>query len=169
MTITSLEAEETINTQQPEIIGRGPIGKELQITIESSQAYTDTITVDENGDWDWTPPEDLEPGDHTITITYQDDEGLLQTLSQTFTVLAAGSSQLPSFSATPSGEASPSSTPTPTLSPSPTPTLSARTALPSTEGGVPTSGYLTPTFLVFIMGLVLISFGTLSHSLFKKF
>lgn len=170
--ITNPEENEKINTQKPAIKGTGPTGKNLEISIESSQTYTDTIIVDEEGNWQWTPPSNLEPGEHTITITYEDEQNQERTLSRTFTVLAAGESQLPSLTSTPSGEASPSATPSPSpsfsASPSPTVSPSARKSMPSTEEGVPTSGNLTPTFLVFIIGVVLISFGFFGNSLIKK-
>jgi len=168
VTIINPGDEEEINTQKPEIQGTGPAGKVLEITVESPQTYTDTIVVNADGSWDWIPPADLEPGEHTITITYEDEEGQEQTLSQTFIVLAAGDSELPSLTATPSGTATPSPTPSPTASPSPSASPSGRVSMPSTEEGVPDSGYLTPTFLVFIMGLVLITFGLFSNSLLKK-
>jgi len=168
VTITSPSDEEEVNTQKPEIQGTGPAGEVLEITVESPQTYTDTIVVNADGSWDWTPPANLEPGEHTITITYEDEEGQEETLSQTFVVLAAGDSDLPSLTATPSGTATPSPTPSPTVSPSPSATPDGRVSMPSTEEGVPDSGYLTPTFLVFIMGLVLITFGLFSNSLLKK-
>ncbi len=160
--------EETVNTQKPEFAGTGPAGKVLDITIESPQVYTDTLVVDESGNWHWTPPANLEPGEHTITITYEDDWGREKSLSHTFVVLAAGESDLPSLTATPSGEPTPSPSPSPSISPSPSVTPSGRVSMPSTEEGVPGAGYLTPTFLVFIMGLGLISFGLVSNSLLKK-
>jgi len=168
VTITNPSDEEEINTQKPEIQGTGPAGKVLEIIVESPQTYTDTIVVDADGNWDWTPPANLESGEHTITITYEDEEGQEQILSQTFVILAAGDSDLPSLTATPSGTATPSPTPSPTVSPSPSATPDGRVSMPSTEEGVPDSGYLTPTFLVFIMGLVLITFGLFSNSLLKK-
>lgn len=166
--ITNPSEEENVNTQKPEFTGTGPAGKVLNVTIESPQIYTDTIIIDESGNWHWTPPANLESGEHTITITYEDDWGIEKTLSHTFVVLAAGESDLPSLSATPSGESTPSPSPSPSVSPSPSASPSGRVSMPSTEEGVPDSGYLTPTFLVFIMGLGLISFGLVSSSLLKK-
>lgn len=167
ITINNPSEEEEINTQKPEIQGKGPPGKTLEIIIESPETYTDTILVDENGSWHWTPPTNLEPGEHTVTITFEDEEGQEQTLSHTFVVLAAGDNDFPSLTATPSGTTTPSPTPSPTTSPSPSASPSGRVSMPSTEAGVPDSGYLTPTFLVFIMGLVLITFGLFSNSLLK--
>lgn len=162
---------ENVNTQKPEIIGTGPAGVTLDIEIHSEASYSGKITVDAQGDWNWSPPTNLEPGEHTVTASYKDNKGILQKVTQKFIVLASGNSDLPAITASPSAIATPSVSPTPTPSkvatPSPTPTIaseSARKSMPSTESGVPTTGNLTPTFLVFIMGLSLIFLG-----LFFKF
>lgn len=150
-----LEEGEKLNTQKPEFAGTGPAGKTIQILVESP-SYNGNAVVKNDGSWSWTPPTGLPPGEHKITISY-----LGKTLTRTFTVLAAGTSETPSFTATPSATLAPSPTPTKTATASPTPTAtaSARTSMPSTAGGVPTSGDLTPTFLVSIMGLGLILSG----------
>ncbi len=165
--ILNPEPNEKINTQKPEFLGIGPAGETLTITVESPATYSGTIKVDSQGNWRWTPPANLEPGEHKLTVSYKDKDGVIQKITRTFVVLAAGGSELPAITATPSAtstpSATPSATPTPTktASPSPTPTstASARVSMPSTETGVPSSGYLTPTFLVFIMGISLIFLG----------
>ncbi len=176
LAIINPDEDENVNTQKPEFVGTGPVNKNIIITVESPQTYSATIKVNANGDWQWTPPANLEPGEHTVTISYTDDDGQLQKVSKTFMILAAGSSELPAMTASPSSSGttptpSPSLTPTPAISLTPTTTISAtptstssatdssRTSMPSTTSGVPTSGYLTPTFMVFIMGLVLIFIG----------
>jgi hypothetical protein len=166
--IINPDDEENINTQKPEIMGTGPVGKTLTITVQSPATYSGTVKVDSKGNWQWSPPANLEPGEHTVTASYLDENGEKQTVSHTFIVLASGESGLPAMTATPSGSSTPSPTPTtkaatisatPTATTSPTSTTSGRTSMPSTESGVPDSGYLTPTFLVFIMGLSLIALG----------
>ena len=153
LTITSPEKNEKISTQKPEILGTGPVNQTIQIVIESP-TYTGTVKTDSQGNWSFTPSTNLTPGIHTVKVSFGG-----KTISQTFTVLAAGESELPAFTATPSATIIPSPTPTPKLTPSPTATPSARTAMPATEAGVPSPGYLTPTFSVFIMGLVFILIG----------
>ena len=88
----------------------------------------------------------------------KDKNGLLQKITRTFIVLASGESGLPAMTATPSGTATPS--------PTPTSTTSGRTSMPSTTSGIPSSGYLTPTFIVFIMGFSLIFLGLFVKKLF---
>ncbi len=143
LSIINPEEEEDLNTLKPEFAGTGPAGKIISVTVESP-AYTGTVKVNEDGTWSWTPPADLEPGTHTIKVSYGG-----QAISKTFTVLAAGDSELPSFTSTPSA------TLTPTLTPTPQP----RTEVPSTEAGVPEPGYPVPTFIVFLIGSGLIFFG----------
>lgn len=163
VSLESPDSEEKINSAKPQFIGTGTPGTTFTITVES-QPLTDKVTVDSNGSWGWTPPTGLEPGDHTVTIAWKDEAGQTRTLKRSFTVLAAGASDLPSFTASPSGSpASLSPTPSPSPSPSPSPaaTSSTRTTVPSTEGGVPVPGSLTATFGFLIMGLVLLLAGAL--------
>ncbi len=161
ITIISPEQNEKVATSRPEIIGSGPANQTLQITIESP-IYTGTVKTNKNGEWNFIPPEDLAPGTHTIKVSYGG-----KTISRTFTVLAAGENTLPAFTASPSATLTP--TPTLTLTPTPvatsSPTPSPRTSRPSTESGIPTSGYLTPTFLLFTMGIVLLFGGLFFLSL----
>jgi hypothetical protein len=173
--IINPDQNEKINTQKPEILGTAPAGKTLTITIQSPDTYSGTVTVDSQGNWEWSPPDNLEPGEHTVTASYLDENNQEQTVSHTFLVLASGTNELPSIVATPSGTSTPSPTPTSTPSPTPTSTPSSqqtaspsstpistdsgRVSMPSTESGVPSSGYLTPTFLVFIIGCSLIFLG----------
>jgi hypothetical protein len=171
--IISPTNEENIATQKPEIFGTGPASKTLTITIHSAENITATVTTDKQGNWTFTPPTNLSPGEHTVTLAYGG-----KTVTKTFVVLAAGETSLPAFTATPSGTRT---TPTPTkkLTPTPTkkatltpsiartstatatatPTSISRTSQPSTSSGLPTPGNLTPTFIVFIMGLLLVSSG----------
>ncbi len=159
LTIINPEEQEEINTQKPQFLGTGPVGKTLTITVESPATYSGVISTDQTGNWKWTPPENLEPGEHTVTVGYTDDDGKEQKVSKTFLVLAADSSSMPAMTASPSGETSPSAEASPTATPTISSTDSGRTSIPSTEGGIPTSGYLTPTFLIFIMGISFIFMG----------
>lgn len=176
LTITNPTEKEAVNTTKPAILGTAPAGETLTITIESPTPQSGTVVVDTSGDWEWNPPQDLEPGEHTITVSYTDEEGIIRSISRIFTVLAAGTEGLPAFEATPSATAtptpspSPSPTPSPTATPitTPTATPTATPSVPSTEAAVPEPGYLTPTFLLLIMGIGLILLGSVSNILFKK-
>lgn len=144
---------ENVATSSPALQVKGPVGKKVTITVESEPQTTEGV-IGEDGSYIWTPPEDLEPGEHTVTIEYEDDNGILQTIKRSFTVLAAeDSDDLPSITATESA--------TPTLTPTPTPTAteSARTTMPSTESGVPDAGTMTPTLLILLSGIFLFATG----------
>lgn len=140
---------EGIATSTPEFRGKLPAGTEVTITINSETEQTTTVTTDSDGEWSWTPPEGLEPGDHIITLKYEDEAGVLQTIIRSFVVLAAGDDEgVPAFTATPSA--------TPTTTPSPNPTVSPATtmsSMPSTEGGVPAAGVLTQTVWLLTLGV----------------
>jgi len=137
---------EKIATSSPEFRGKAPEGTVIKITVHSAVAQMGTVTVDENGEWAFTPPEDLEPGEHTMTVEYTDENGVLQTLSRTFTILAAADAEgLPAFTATPSATTTPIAT------------RSSMPATASTEIAAP--GTLTPTLVLSILGLGLFFLG----------
>ncbi|MBM3208795.1 fibronectin type III domain-containing protein [Candidatus Shapirobacteria bacterium] len=135
---------EKIPQPRPQALGTGPRKTVLKITL-NSQSYFGEVVTDDQGNWAWTPPEDLPPGDHKLTVRYQDAEGKISLIERKFTVLAAEEGELPSFTSTPSA----------TLTPSPVPTVPPRVSQPGTESGVPKPGVLTPTFFLSMMGIVL--------------
>lgn len=169
--LASPKDKEKVNAQKPQFVGTGTPGTSFTIKIESPKTYSAQVKVDKGGNWSWSPPENLESGNHTATISWKDAKGQTKMVKQGFTVLAAGKSDLPAFSASPSGQAtvsakaspSPSPTAKPKASPppagGPTATASARKSLPSTASGMPVSGSLTPSLGIFIMGLVLLLIG----------
>lgn len=147
---------EVLQTPRPQFFGRGPEGAALEITIESSDPTTGSVTVTEQGEWSFISPRELAPGDHQITVRWRDAEGILQSLTRSFAVNAQEAG--PAFTATPS--ATPTfglPTPTMTLAPSvtavptPTPTV-VRTTQPSTESGTPKPGSLTPSLILLMIG-----------------
>jgi hypothetical protein len=129
LTITTLPQDGVnIISAQPEISGTAPPNTRLTITVHSPTAITAPLTSDESGNWSWLVPEPLDPGDHTLVISYQDDSGVVQQITRYFTIQAAGLSQVDlAYSATPSASPTPapttSPTPTPSASPTPLPTL----------------------------------------------
>lgn len=147
----STENEE-LNTQKPEFSGTGPANKVLTIQINSTTSQSATVTVDDQGQWTFTPSTDLSPGNHTVTVSYVDDNGQTQQIARNFVVLAAGESELPALTSTPSASVSPS----PSLSPGP----EARTTLPSTDSGVPKTGFVSPTYILLFLGS-LFTFGSI--------
>ena len=132
---------EIINATQPAFIGSGPPGTVLAIEIHSTDTYTGTATVNETGDWEFTPPQGLSAGSHSITIAYLDSKGTEQTLTRNFIIAAAGETDVPAITATPSGA---------------TGTDSGRTSMPSTASGVPHPGGGNTSLLLLLTGLGLL-------------
>ena len=155
---------EKINTLKPLFQGTGPPNKILTITIESMEPYTTDITVNEDGIWNFLPPFELSPGDHTLTIDYTEESGEEKTISKNFVILTGGESDLPAIIATPSGElASPSPLPSPSASPRPEDDLAlpeiTRVTQPTTDGSMPATGISLPTILIFLAGIILVTIG----------
>jgi len=170
---------EVVGSSRPEIFGTGGKGAVVKITLESPVTYEAELEVDTDGSWSWVPPQDLEPGSHTLTVDYIDPQTEEeQTFIRTF-VLAAADNDDPSFSASPSGSTiMPTATatsiptvgptvtvgPTSTGSPSPTgtliptgtntPTPQTRTSQPSTESGVPETGFFGLTISILLASLI---------------
>ena len=163
LNIINPTSNENINTQKPEILGTGKPGSRISVTVKSQTAQSGQAIVDVKGNWSWSVPENLSPGEHTITASFTDAEGLLHTVTRNFTVLAAETSNLPSV------ESSPSATPTVTPTPTPIATDIARTKMPSTEDGVPSSGNFLPTLFVFLAGLIFLISGISFPKIIKKF
>ena len=155
VTLESVEPGEIITTTEPEFFGEGPAGVTLTITLES-EPITEAVKVPTSGNWSWSSPEGLTEGAHKITITWRDASGILRTLSRTFIVQAA---EGPSFESTPS--ASPTASPKTSPTPSPTATATPAATATATAAPVPDSGSLTPTILLFIMGIGVIAFAFL--------
>lgn len=144
VTLESHSEGEIISTQDPEFFGKGPVGTEIEIQVES-ELQTDKVTVGNSGNWNWSPPVGLEEGTHIITVKWKDANGILRTLTRNFVVSA---SESPSFVSTPSASPKLTSTPKPT-------TTASSSAIPKQ----PVSGSLTQTLLLFIMGIASILFG----------
>jgi hypothetical protein len=126
----------------------------MTITVESVNPITDEVTIPKTETWTWSPPAGLDPGNHTVTITWRDTQGILRTLTKSFVVSA---SEGPAFVSTPSATLEPETTSTPTP-------IETETPVP-TDIPTPVSGDLTPTLLLFMMGIGVIS---LSIILWKK-
>jgi Big-like domain-containing protein/purple acid phosphatase-like protein len=134
--ITTPTQAEAFSDQQPLFQGRALADTEVDITIQSQQEISAKLQSDGSGSWEFRPPINLAPGKHTVTIKSLDASGVLQTISRSFTVYAAGSqfvepsiSPVASVSAVPTLAPLPTSAPTPTLVPSPTATPSAAPTL----------------------------------------
>ena len=180
ITFTNPSVEgESLNTTQPELRGTGPANTTLQIKIESNPVFQGTVQTSPTGQWSYTPPGNLEPGDHTMTVSYVDANGQTQTQKRTFRVLAQGTSSNPAFTSTPSGslagtggsasasgQASASATPPPTPKPlasgSATATTSTSRVAVATGSPQPQSGGFEFTALMMLLGMGLIGVGLIT-------
>lgn len=179
VTLESVTEGEIISSDKPEFIGDGPTGTKITIAIHSETALSGTTTIASNGSWKWSPPANLSEGAHSITVSWIDASGITRTLTRNFIVQAG---ELPAFVATPS--ATPTGSPTPTPKPTKTPVSTATpTATPvktpsstikptasvsATPASLPDSGSLTPTILLFMMGLGVIVFSFYTWKVSEK-
>lgn len=134
--IITPKENQAFSDQQPLLKGTAEPNEIVNITINSDTPIQAKVTADANGNWSFRPATPLSPGNHTITITTKGANGILRTITQSFTVFAAGSqvspvANPPTATPTPLASPSPSATPTPTPIPTvaPTPAASATPSL----------------------------------------
>lgn len=149
--ILTPKKDEEFSDQQPLLKGIASPGASVKIIIHSSEQIDTQVTADARGNWIYRPTQQLSPGEHTVSITTRDQSGILKTITQSFTVYAAGTTvnQTATPSATPTITTSPapSNTPsptailrptlaptlqptlTPTLTPTPSPTVTIQPAI----------------------------------------
>jgi hypothetical protein len=168
---------ESISTKKPDFFGTGPINSKIKIKVESPIVYNDEITVQNDGSWNWSPPADLTPGEHTITATVIEND-VEKIISRKFIVLAADNNL--SYSASPSATTTITPIPTVSLKTTITPTITKtltptkvatttavptiRTSKPSTSSGIPTTGSLIPTILLLLLSSSFIVFSFYSFN-----
>lgn len=126
--ILTPETDEESTEAQPTFEGTAQPNETIKITIHSDENIQTQVKADASGKWRYTPPKDLSPGEHTITITTKNKNGVLKTITQNFTVFAAEND----ISPTPTPTLLPSETPTPIITPTPTPQISPVPTLPPT-------------------------------------
>ncbi len=158
LSITSPEDDQTFSDLKPEFKGKALPDEKVKIIINSENQIETEVTTDKYGNWSYRPDIELSPGEHTITIISTDTQGILRTITKSFTVYASGSlfsdtlSPTPTItsSITPTITQSPTITPTPTTEPettiSPTITITPTIALSPTITPAPTQIVIqTPT------------------------
>ncbi len=153
-TLESINDGEIITTTDPEFFGSGPKNSNIQISVHSSILQEVATTTDKNGKWSWSPPSNLEEGEHTVTLSWRDTNGILQTITKNFIVSA---SEGPAFESSQSATLA-TATPKATVSPTIKPVIQTPKA---TSVPTPVTGNLTPTIGLFIMGI-----GVLLSSIF---
>lgn len=163
LNITNPTNNEQISTQKPDFFGTGQPNSTLKIKIESPIIINGQTTVSADGSWNWSPPQNLTPGEHTITVTDSNNKSV----TRKFTVLAAEAQT--SFTASPSATTV-IPTLTPTIAPKPTATptyLLTPTSIPvikpSTSSGIPKTGVLLPNFTLISLAIVSIILATVYY------
>jgi hypothetical protein len=98
VTINNPREGEIISSFSPEFSGEAPPGKSVTITVESENPITGVIQTDTSGNWNWKPQQNLEPGTHSITLTWEGENGIQKSIKREFTVEAQNlSTATPSF------------------------------------------------------------------------
>lgn len=156
--LDNLNDGEIVSNTKPQFMGKGPAGTVLTIEIHSQDTISQNVQIGPTGNWNFTPPSDLAPGNHIITVFWKDASGITRSLTRSFVVQAA---EIPAFTASQSGStASPTPTPSPLISPTPASSTPTPTTSP-TVAPIPVTGSLTPTILMFIMVLIVSTFSLL--------
>lgn len=92
LSITSIQPNENITTSTPTFSGSVQPGYTITLTIYS-EPRTVVVTVDENGNWTYTPEEGLDNGPHTVVaLATNPTTGETQTSTVPFVVNGEGSS-----------------------------------------------------------------------------
>jgi hypothetical protein len=165
--ISNPKTGEELSTKRPDFFGTAKPGSNLKIEVHSSTAINGTASVNDDGSWNWSPNQDLAPGEHTITVTDENNN----IITRKFTVLAAESNT--SFTASSSASiTTPSPTPTKSVTPTLTPTVKPTTAptstpipivKPSTSSGVPRTGDNLPTVMLLSIAFASLTFAVLYY------
>jgi len=102
-----------------------------------------SVTVANDGNWRYTPPQSLSVGDYLLRISYVNDNDDTQSLERNFSIAASSGTggNVPSYTASTSAT---KATPTPTVAP--------RKSMPSTASGTPESGFELPTIMLLLLG-----------------
>ncbi len=171
--IDTPQSEEKFTDQQPKFSGKALPNTDVEILIQSTQEVKTTVQSDAGGNWTYRPDTALDPGTHTITIKSVDATGILQTLTQSFTVFAAGSqftdptgpvtitpTLQPTVGPTSELTQAPTNSPAPTVEvPTPTTPVQLSQAPAITTAPIPNSGSSSSLMVVAIGVLASVGIG----------
>ncbi len=171
----------TVKTSQPKITGQAGPNVVVNIQVNSETQLEHSLTADEDGNFELDLAQlgaDLEPGEHTVTYSYNDPEtGDEISKTQTFYVEADDdTSNLLASAETEEDEEDEQDYPYSSASPYPgeatesaESTESAQVSMPSTQSAVPTSGSVETTYVLVFGGLFFILAGVWSFWLASHF
>jgi hypothetical protein len=160
------DTNQIVQTTQPVITGQAAPKVMLQIEIHSDTQITTQVTTDTTGQYSIdlsSLQQQLEPGTHTITISYLDPK-TNKTVTETRTFVVGEQASLASTSQ-PFGSGNPFTLETPSPSPSPTASESAepRVSIPSSPSSKPVSGTTDTTFALILGGAFFVIAGAWSY------
>lgn len=160
ISISNPQEGEILTNIKPEFYGLGPAQKKIRLKIESPTTYSAEVVIEPDGTWNWTPPQNLEPGEHTLTLEYTDENNQLQSLIHNFIVQAAETvSPTPTpITPLPTRVLTPTTTPISSSIPTATPSAQETTA---TQAAQVVTGNLTPLLLLVIFGISLIGIASI--------
>lgn len=116
--ILTPDTGEEFTDSKPNFEGVAQPNQAVEIVIHSTENIKAQVLAGKDGKWKYRPQNPLSPGDHTITITTKNNQGILKTITKKFVVFAEGSQV--NQSATPSATLTPRLTLIPTKTPMPT-------------------------------------------------
>lgn len=157
LTIAQPRSNAALPTDLPLFQGTGIPGNSVTLTIGITHPFSESIKIDADGLWRYTPPKPLGAGKQSITASSKDKSGRPVALTHIFEIFKSGTQVL--------GDATPSATlsPQPSLTPTPIPTLINTPTPESTSDGqpMPVSGNELPTLIMLISGFILFTGGIL--------
>lgn len=84
--ILTPSSNEEFSSQQPKFEGRANANETVNVEIHSDEQIKTQVKADSSGNWSFTPTSPLSPGNHTITITTKNSEGIKQIVTKDFFV-----------------------------------------------------------------------------------
>jgi hypothetical protein len=175
----STPSAQIVDTTQPTITGVAAPNVTIMVEVHSEEQITTQKTTGSDGSYTIDLNElgkQLEPGEHTVTVTYTDPKtNKLVTTTKTFTVSPAATSTLlaqASTSPQPFGTSNPYTivSPTPEVSTDPTATDSTIPRISRVASGsdLPRSGSVSTTYLLIFVGCFFIMAGGWSYIQSRK-
>ena len=162
--ITAPKKDAAIPSYKPGFKGIGIAGKSVVLTISGNKSIPQTgkVTVDTNGNWSWTPANNLAAGNYSISAASFAKNNQPLVISQAFTILKSGTQVLQA--ATPSASIKPSPSPTASLAATPkaSPRVSPSPVASASATPVPVTGNWEPTLVFLLAGAALFIFGLLT-------
>jgi len=141
--ILTPKADEELKNQ-PTFIGTAQPNQVVKIEIHSDENISTNVNADANGEWSYTPPNSMSPGEHTITITTINSLGITKRVTKTFNVPEAQSQTISISPKLSPSIINPTTTPSPNLinttivTPNPT-------VLPENTNALKTQASISPT------------------------